>query len=105
MVVRPRQRTAARAPSRKKHAVETTRTQILQNRPSPLGPPWRVGTPWIAIRVFSKRRNITMNRRRWLLLGLVFVAIMINYVDRGNLSIAAPDKIGRASCRERGEIW
>ncbi|MGH7969672.1 MAG: MFS transporter, partial [Limisphaerales bacterium] len=31
------------------------------------------------------------NRRRWVLLGLVFVAIMISYVDRGNLSIAAPD--------------
>ena len=31
------------------------------------------------------------NRRRWILLGLVFVAIMISYVDRGNLSIAAPD--------------
>jgi len=30
-------------------------------------------------------------RRRWILLGLVFVAIMISYVDRGNLSIAAPD--------------
>jgi ACS family D-galactonate transporter-like MFS transporter len=30
-------------------------------------------------------------RRRWVLLGLVFVAIMISYVDRGNLSIAAPD--------------
>lgn len=32
-----------------------------------------------------------MIRRRWLLLALVFIAIMINYVDRGNLSIAAPD--------------
>jgi ACS family D-galactonate transporter-like MFS transporter len=32
-----------------------------------------------------------MNRRRWILLALVFLAIMINYVDRGNLSIAAPD--------------
>ncbi len=31
-----------------------------------------------------------MNRRRWILLTLVFIAIMINYVDRGNLSIAAP---------------
>jgi ACS family D-galactonate transporter-like MFS transporter len=31
------------------------------------------------------------NRRRWILLGLVFIAIMINYVDRGNLGIAAPD--------------
>lgn len=31
-----------------------------------------------------------MNRRRWILLFLVFIAIMINYVDRGNLSIAAP---------------
>ena len=30
-------------------------------------------------------------RRRWILLGLVFLAIMINYVDRGNLGIAAPD--------------
>ena len=30
-------------------------------------------------------------RRRWILLALVFLAIMINYVDRGNLSIAAPD--------------
>ena len=30
------------------------------------------------------------NRRRWVLLGLVFLAIMISYVDRGNLSIAAP---------------
>jgi len=28
--------------------------------------------------------------RRWLLLSLVFLAIMINYIDRGNLSIAAP---------------
>ena len=27
--------------------------------------------------------------RRWILLWLVFIAIMINYVDRGNLSIAA----------------
>jgi len=31
-----------------------------------------------------------MNRRRWILLSLVFVAIVINYVDRGNLSVAAP---------------
>lgn len=31
-----------------------------------------------------------MTRRRWILLALVFIAIMINYVDRGNLSIAAP---------------
>ncbi len=31
-----------------------------------------------------------MNRRRWILLALVFVAIVINYVDRGNLSVAAP---------------
>ncbi|MEJ2008621.1 MAG: MFS transporter [Acidobacteriota bacterium] len=31
-----------------------------------------------------------MTRRRWILLALVFVAIVINYVDRGNLSIAAP---------------
>jgi|SRR5579875_815351 len=31
-----------------------------------------------------------MNRRRWLLLALVFVAIVINYIDRGNLSVAAP---------------
>jgi MFS transporter, ACS family, D-galactonate transporter len=29
-------------------------------------------------------------RRRWILLALVFVAIVINYIDRGNLSIAAP---------------
>jgi len=29
-------------------------------------------------------------RRRWILLSLVFVAIVINYVDRGNLSVAAP---------------
>ncbi len=28
--------------------------------------------------------------RRWIVLSLVFVAIMINYVDRGNLSVAAP---------------
>jgi ACS family D-galactonate transporter-like MFS transporter len=28
--------------------------------------------------------------RRWILLSLVFFAIMINYVDRGNLSFAAP---------------
>jgi MFS transporter, ACS family, D-galactonate transporter len=31
-----------------------------------------------------------MNRRRWILLSLVFVAIVINYIDRGNLSVAAP---------------
>ena len=31
-----------------------------------------------------------MNRRRWILLALVFAAIVINYVDRGNLSVAAP---------------
>jgi MFS transporter, ACS family, D-galactonate transporter len=29
-------------------------------------------------------------RRRWILLSLVFFAIAISYVDRGNLSIAAP---------------
>ena len=28
--------------------------------------------------------------RRWILLGLVFLAIIINYIDRGNVSIAAP---------------
>jgi MFS transporter, ACS family, D-galactonate transporter len=28
--------------------------------------------------------------RRWILLSLVFIAILINYVDRGNLSVAAP---------------
>jgi MFS transporter, ACS family, D-galactonate transporter len=28
--------------------------------------------------------------RRWILLSLVFLAIVINYVDRGNLSVAAP---------------
>src|SRR5690348_5653188 len=27
--------------------------------------------------------------RRWVLLGLVFAGILISYVDRGNLSIAA----------------
>lgn len=31
-----------------------------------------------------------MTRRRWILLSLVFIAIVINYVDRGNLSVAAP---------------
>ncbi len=31
-----------------------------------------------------------MTRRRWLLLSLVFIAIVINYIDRGNLSVAAP---------------
>ena len=31
-----------------------------------------------------------MNRRRWLVLSLVFFGIVISYVDRGNLSIAAP---------------
>lgn len=29
-------------------------------------------------------------KRRWILLALVFLAIVINYIDRGNLSIAAP---------------
>jgi len=29
-------------------------------------------------------------RRRWILLSLVFAAIVINYIDRGNLSVAAP---------------
>ena len=28
--------------------------------------------------------------RRWIVLALVFLGIVINYVDRGNLSIAAP---------------
>lgn len=40
--------------------------------------------------VISKRGPDSMTRRRWILLALVFIAIMINYVDRGNLSIAAP---------------
>ena len=31
-----------------------------------------------------------MNRRRWLVLSLVFFGIVISYIDRGNLSIAAP---------------
>ena len=29
-------------------------------------------------------------RRRWIVLALVFLGIVINYIDRGNLSIAAP---------------
>lgn len=33
-------------------------------------------------------------RRRWILLSLVFFAIAISYVDRGNLSIAAPAIMG-----------
>ena len=28
--------------------------------------------------------------RRWIVLALVFAGIVINYIDRGNLSIAAP---------------
>jgi sugar phosphate permease len=28
--------------------------------------------------------------RRWIVLALVFLGIVINYIDRGNLSIAAP---------------
>ena len=28
--------------------------------------------------------------RRWIVLALVFLGIVINYVDRGNLSVAAP---------------
>ena len=31
-----------------------------------------------------------MSDRRWVVLGLVFFGILISYVDRGNLSIAAP---------------
>lgn len=31
-----------------------------------------------------------MAHRRWILLLLVFIAIVINYVDRGNLSVATP---------------
>lgn len=31
-----------------------------------------------------------MNRRRWVLLALVFAGMVISYVDRGNLGIAAP---------------
>jgi ACS family D-galactonate transporter-like MFS transporter len=30
-----------------------------------------------------------MSRRRWLVLTLVFLGILVSYVDRGNLSIAA----------------
>lgn len=30
-----------------------------------------------------------MNRRRWLVLSLVFLGMLVSYVDRGNLSIAA----------------
>jgi len=29
-------------------------------------------------------------RRRWIVLALVFLGIVINYIDRGNLSVAAP---------------
>src|SRR5208283_2630886 len=28
--------------------------------------------------------------RRWIVLALVFLGIVVNYIDRGNLSIAAP---------------
>jgi ACS family D-galactonate transporter-like MFS transporter len=31
-----------------------------------------------------------MGRRRWVILALVFLGIVISYIDRGNLSIAAP---------------
>jgi MFS transporter, ACS family, D-galactonate transporter len=30
-----------------------------------------------------------MNRRRWIVLGLVFIGMVVSYVDRGNLSIVA----------------
>ena len=30
-----------------------------------------------------------MSKRRWLVLALVFLGILVSYVDRGNLSIAA----------------
>jgi len=30
-----------------------------------------------------------MNQRRWLVLGLVFLGMLVSYIDRGNLSIAA----------------
>jgi len=35
--------------------------------------------------------------RRWIILGLVFLGIVINYIDRGNLSIAAPFIMGHFS--------
>src|SRR4051812_4121352 len=31
-----------------------------------------------------------MGRVRWLIIGLVFLAICINYIDRANLSVALP---------------
>jgi MFS family permease len=31
-----------------------------------------------------------MNRRRWVVVGFIFAGILISYIDRGNLGIAAP---------------
>jgi len=39
--------------------------------------------------VTVKRRLAAMNRR-WLVLALVFFGILVSYIDRGNLSVAAP---------------
>src|ERR1700761_5281546 len=33
---------------------------------------------------------MTASRRRFLIMGLLFVTVVINYLDRSNLSIAAP---------------
>jgi len=38
--------------------------------------------------------NIARMSRRWLILALIFAGIVINYIDRGSLSIAAPFIMG-----------
>lgn len=41
------------------------------------------------MRQFSAQRQSPAGSSRWLLLGLIFAGILISYIDRGNLSIAA----------------
>jgi MFS transporter, ACS family, D-galactonate transporter len=47
----------------------------------------------IPVAAQSAINGASMTRRRWLMLTLLLLAIVVNYVDRGNLSVAAPGLI------------
>jgi ACS family D-galactonate transporter-like MFS transporter len=49
--------------------------------------PEPTGLPLASVKVAAPARA---SRRRWVMLLLLFIATVINYVDRSNLSVAAP---------------
>ncbi|RAG31461.1 MFS transporter, partial [Burkholderia multivorans] len=57
----------------------------------PERPPHAHAAPALPTESASRATDATPSRKRLLILVLLFVTVVINYLDRSNLSIAAPE--------------